>query len=392
MDMDALHEVDSKLNSMAEEFIGKTQRHADPLKAASIHQEAIEQLSAQLVQQVSVKNLFMYANQWGEALKTRQLEGGKDQTLLRAKNDILERALRVKSVDYLREVVPFNTNIAQHALFSANPRGSSKQVTSTVYGVRNVYIKHTTGEVLTTYEARVMGAIQSLWFKKNINGSANGSASVELKYADILTEMGLSDGSANYKRIQEALMRLMNIEVTLTQYQRSKNAEYEEIALTRLIDQIVFRRKIGTSNHYQYKFEIRLPEWLVEANREGNLFDVSLILMNDLKSYLSQGLYWLVSSYPEEPSVTLELSTLAGHFHFLDDDREPIMPVFKIVERIKQACEELQTVGFIDQFEFSGRKQGLLERYLTVTKNPVFLNGPVRSVKDQEEPLQLDLF
>lgn len=381
MDMNALKEVETKLNAMAQEFIGATQRHADPLKAASIHQETIEQLSSALVQQVSVKNLFMYANQWGDALKNRQIDS-EDQELLKAKNDILERALRVKSVDYLREVVPFNTNIAQHALFSANPRASTKQVQSTVYGVRNVFIKHSNGEVLTTYEARVMGAIQSLWFKKNVNGSP----SVELKYADILAEMGLSDGSANYKRIQEALVRLMNIEVTLTQYQRSKNAEYEEIALTRLIDQIVFRRKIGTTSHYQYKFEIRLPEWLVEANRAGNLFDVSLILMNDLKSYLAQGLYWLVSSYPEEPSVKLDLSVLAGHFHFLDDDQVPIMPVFKIVERIKQACEELQTVGFIDRFEFSGKKQGLSDRFLTVVKNPVFLNGI------NEEPVQLELF
>lgn len=389
MDMDALREVDTQLNEMAHEFIGKTQRHTDPLKAASIHQETIEILSAALVQRVSVKNLFMYANQWGETLKTRQLEGGSDRALLKAKNDILERALRVKSVDYLREVVPFNTNIAQHALFSAIPRGTNGQtLTAAAHGVRNVYIKHTTGEALTTYEARVMGAIQSLWFKKNVNGRAT----IELKYADILAELGLSDGSANYKRVQEALMRLWNIEVTLTQYQRSKNAEYEEIALTRLIEQIVFRRKVGAPSHYQYKFEIRLPEWLVEANREGNLFDVSLILMNDLKSYLAQGLYWLVSSYPEEPAVTLELSTLAGHFHFLDDDREPIMPVYKIVERIKQACEELQTVGFIDRFEFAGKKQGLFGRFLTVTKNPVFLNGPVRSVRELNEPVQLDLF
>ncbi|WP_246062072.1 replication initiator protein A [Paenibacillus oralis] len=388
MDMDALREVDTQLNEMTHEFIGKTQRHADPLKAASIHQEMIEQLSAALVQRVSVKALFMYANQWGETLKSQQLEGGNDRLLLKAKNDILERALRVKSVDYLREVVPFNTNIAQHALFSANPNGGNGQAPTTVHGVRNVYIKQTTGEVLTTYEARVMGAIQSLWFKKNVNGQPT----IELKYADILAELGLTDGAANYKRVQEALTRLWNIEVTLTQYQRSKNAEYEEIALTRLIDQIVFRRKVGTPSHYQYKFEIKLPEWLVEANREGNLFDVSLILMNDLKSYLAQGLYWLVSSYPDEPAVTLELSTLAGHFHFLDDDREPIMPVYKIVERIKQACEELQTVGFIDHFEFSGKKQGLLGRFLTVTKNPVFLNAPVRSVRELNEPVQLDLF
>jgi REP element-mobilizing transposase RayT len=92
--------------------------------------------------------------------------------------------------------------------------------------------------------------------------------------------------------------------------------------------------------------------------------------MNDLKSYLSQGLCWLVASYSEEPVVTLELSVLAGHIHFLYDDREPIMPVYKIVERIKQACEELQTVGFIGRYEFTGKKQGLLSRYLTVTPPP----------------------
>ncbi|MBP1991507.1 hypothetical protein [Paenibacillus eucommiae] len=98
----------------------------------------------------------------------------------------------------------------------------------------------------------------------------------------------------------------------LTQYQRAKKAEYEEIALTRLIDQIVLRRKIGTPDHFQFKFEIHFPNWLVEANREGNLFDISLIMMNDLKSYLAQGLYWLIASYSEEPAVTLELTKLAA--------------------------------------------------------------------------------
>jgi hypothetical protein len=77
--------------------------------------------------------------------------------------------------------------------------------------VKSVHIKNNTGEVLTTYEARVMGAIQSLWFKQNVNGTPY----VELKYADILNELGLTDGSANYKRIQEALMRLMKLQSPL---------------------------------------------------------------------------------------------------------------------------------------------------------------------------------
>ncbi|MDQ0496853.1 replication initiator protein A [Paenibacillus brasilensis] len=381
-------QVESQLDAVAKEFLKKTQRLADPLKAATIYQETADALSAELIQSVPVKSLFMYANQSIESLKTR-LDKDNDtanHALIKAKIEILERALRVKSVEYLREVVPINTNIAQHALFSANPKNVSSQMMTTVHGVRSVHIKNNTGEVLTTYEARVMGAIQSLWFKKNVDGKPY----VELKYADILCELGLTDGSANYKRIQEALMRLMNIEVTLTQYQRSKDAEYEEIAFTRLIDQIVFRRKVGTTNHYQYKFQIRLPEWLVEANREGNLFDISLILMNDLKSYLAQGLYWLVSSYADEPVVTLELSTLAGHFHFLDNG-EPIMPVYKIIERIKNACVELQAVGFIEHFEFTGKKQGLVERYLTVTKNPIFLNTVARSREFLPEQIELSI-
>ncbi len=41
-----------------------------------------------------------------------------------------------------------------------------------------------------------MSAIQSLWFT-NIDGKPY----VELKYANILNELGLTDGSANYKRI-----------------------------------------------------------------------------------------------------------------------------------------------------------------------------------------------
>ena len=379
-----MSEVEYRLDAIAKEFVKKTQRIADPLKAATIYQETAEALSAELIQSVPVKSLFIYANQTVDVLKADLQDANADHAFVKAKIEILERALRVKSVDYLREVVPINTNIAQHALFSANPKNVPSQVMTTAHGVRSVHIKNNTGEVLTTYEARVMGAIQSLWFKKNIDGKP----SVELKYADILSELGLTDGSANYKRIQESLMRLMNIEVTLTQYQRAKNADYEEIAFTRLIDQIVFRRKVGTTNHYQYKFEIKLPEWLAEANKEGDLFDVSLILMNDLKSYLAQGLYWLISSYADKPVVKLELATLAGHFHFLDNG-EPIMQVFKIVERIKNACEELKAVGFIDQFEFSGKKQGLNERYVTVTKNPVFLNSPVKSRELLE---QIDLF
>ncbi|OMD35642.1 replication initiator protein A [Paenibacillus odorifer] len=372
--------VEIELDAAAKEFLEKSKRHADPLKAASLSQELIDEISTQLVKHVSVKSLFIYANQMGEQMKASLNDPNTDHAFMKSKIEIMERALRVKSVDYLREVVPFNTNIAQHALFSANPR--TPQALTTAKGVRSVHIKSPSGETLTTYEARVMGAVQSLWFKNN-----NGKPSVELKYADILAELGLTDGAANYKRVQEALIRLMQIEVTLTQYQRSKDGEYEEIALTHLIDQIVFRRKVGSANHYQYKFEIRLPEWLVEANRAGNLFDVSLILMNDLKSYLAQGLYWLVSSYPEDSAVSLELSTLAGHFHFTNEN-EPIMPVYKIVERIKYACEELKTVGFIDSFEFSGKKQGLAERYLTVVKNPVFLNS---IPKLRETPIQMEM-
>ncbi|MBP1991508.1 hypothetical protein [Paenibacillus eucommiae] len=63
------------------------------------------------------------------------------------------------------------------------------------------------------------------------------------------------------------------------------------------------------------------------------------------------------------------------------------------MERIKQACEELQTVGFIDHYEFSGKKQGLLGRFLTVTKNPVFLNVvPEARNRELPQPVQLDLF
>ena len=69
-----------------------------------------------------------------------------------------------------------------------------------------------------------------------------------------------------------------------------------------------------------------------------------------------------------------------------------MMPVYKIVERIKQACDELQTVGFIDAYIFSGKKQGLFGRFLTVTKNPVFLNAPVRPVRELPQPVPMDLF
>ncbi|GAK43420.1 RepB family plasmid replication initiator protein [Paenibacillus sp. UMB7766-LJ446] len=383
--MKEFNEIELCLDDITSEFLKRTRKIGDPLKAATIKQETVDELSTRLIQIVPAKSLFMFANQYIDTVKTQQHDNESDAARAKATVEILERALKVKSVEYLREVVPINRNIAQHALFSANPKNVPNQPTTTVHGVRSVHIKNNTGEVLTTYEARVMGAIQSLWFKQNIDGKPY----VELKYADILNELGLTDGSANYKRIQEALMRLMKIEVTLTQYQRSKDSEYEEIAFTRLIDQIIFRRKVGTTNHFQYKFQIKLPEWLVEANRVGNLFDISLILMNDLKSYLAQGLYWLVSSYPEESTVTFELQTLAGHFHFLDDN-EPIMQVYKIVERIKSACIELQAVGFIERFEFKGKKQGLHDRYLTVTKNPVFLN--TLSQSRELIPEQLEFF
>ena len=71
--------------------------------------------------------------------------------------------------------------------------------------------------------------------------------------------------------------------------------------------------------------------------------------------------------------VKFELVTLASHFHFMDDG-QPVMPVFKIVERITQACEELKKqVGFIDSYEYEGKnKKKLAERFLIVVKNPVF--------------------
>lgn len=385
--MTELDQIERHLDDVANEFVAKVHgRHVDPLKASTVYQETVDAMSILLNQRVLSKGLFMYANQHGETLKAQLQDKqwtGNERAFIQAKVDILERALRVKSVDYLKELVPFNTNIAQHALFSAKPKNVIDQGGVTIDGVRSVHIKSKSGESLTTYDARIMGAIQSLWFKQS-----QGKPVVELKYADILNELGLSDGSTNYKRIQESLIRLKDIEVTLTQYQRSQNAEYEEIALTRLIDQIVFRRKVNTTDNYQRKFEIRLPDWLIQANRNGNLFDVSLILMNDLKSYLAQGMYWLISSYSVDHTVELELSTLAGHFHFIDGG-QPIMPVYKIVERITQACEELKQVGFIDSYQYSGKKQGLNERYLSVVKNPVFLNAPVRQRELPVEQLQL---
>ncbi|KAA8758138.1 RepB family plasmid replication initiator protein, partial [Paenibacillus sp. UASWS1643] len=217
-------------------------------------------------EQVEAKELFMFANQYGEAMKIQVQDQvtSEKRDHLQAQIDILEKALRIQSVDYLGQMVPINTNIAQHALFSAQPR-TSVSVNNPV-GVRAVHFKSNNGAVLTTYEARVMGAVQAISYKQY-----HGHGVVELKYSDIIREMGLSDGAANYKRIQEALMRLKDIEVTLTQYQRSKGAEYEEIKLTRLIDEIVFRRKVGSASHYQFKFQIRLPQWLTDANREGNL-------------------------------------------------------------------------------------------------------------------------
>lgn len=373
-------QIEELIEQLANEFIKINERHTDPLKADTIKQEALDSYSVILNQQIQAKALFMYANQHADLIKARlQDEKVSDKDFIQAKIDILERALRIKSVDYLKELVPFNTNIAQHALFSAKPKNVAKQSGMTVDGVRSVHIRSKNGDVLTTYDARIMAAIQSLWFKHSGN-----KPSVELKYADILNELGLSDGSSNYKRIQESLIRLKDIEVTLTQYQRSKNAEYEEIAFTRLIDQIVFRRKVNTTDNFQRKFEIKLPEWLIEANQNGNLFDISLILMNDLKSYLAQGMYWLIASYSEDHTVKLELSTLAGHFHFVDGG-QPIMPVYKIVERITQACEELKQVGFIGSYSFSGKKQGLVDRYLSVEKNPVFINVPIRNELPPEQ-------
>ncbi|WP_458119321.1 hypothetical protein [Paenibacillus sp. Z6-24] len=38
------------------------------------------------------------------------------------------------------------------------------------------------------------------------------------------------------------------------------------------------------------------------------------------------------------------------------DNAQPIMQVYKIIERIKAACEELRAVGFIDQYEITDKK------------------------------------
>lgn len=383
--------IDAQLHELAIDFLNKSSgRHVDPLKAAAVHQETAETFSAMLIRRVQAKSLFIYANQYLDQMRLQlqdNLLSQEERQLIQTKFAILETAMKEKSVDYLKELVPFSTNLAQHALFSASPKlSASNGDKKAVRGVRSVVIKNKQGEVLTTYDARVMGAIQALWSRQGME-----SNTIELKYSDIISEMGLSDGSTNYKRIQESLKRLMDIEVTLTQYQRKKNAEYEEIALTRLIDQIVFRRKVSITNQYQYKFEIRLPDWLVEANRAGNSFELSLVLMNDLQSFLAQGLYWLLASYPDQPEVTFELNTLAGHFHFLDND-QPVIPIYKIIDRLKQACEELKQVGFIEEFTVRGKKQGLNGRFLKVTKNPLFLSMSVADKAQATVIKQLDLF
>lgn len=376
-----MKQIENLLNQLATKYISMMGRQSDLLKATAMKDEFLDRVSLELTKEINAKSLFLFANQYGESLKLQiRQEDVERGAIVQAMVDILERALRVKSVDYLRELVPFNTNIAQHALFSAKPKNTVPTKGITVEGVRSVHIKSKNGDVLTTYDAKIMGAIQSLWFKKN-----GESTTVELKYADILAELGLSDGASNYKRIQESLIRLKDIEVTLTQFQRSKNAEYEEIALTRLIDQIVFRRKLK-SDMLQRQFEIRFPQWLVETNKDGNFFDVSLILMNDLKSYLAQGMYWLMSSYADDSVVKFELATLASHFHFMDDG-QPVMPVYKIVERITLACEELKQVGFIDSFSYEGKKQGMSDRFLVVTKNPVF--APMKDRKPLIKQLEM---
>jgi hypothetical protein len=116
---------------LASEFVAKVHgRHVDPLKASTVYEETAEGLSGALNRQVQAKSLFMYANQYGESLKARLQDDqctGRDREHAKAKADLLERALRVKSVDYLKELVPINTNIAQHALFSAKPKNTIGQ-------------------------------------------------------------------------------------------------------------------------------------------------------------------------------------------------------------------------------------------------------------------------
>ena len=81
------------------------------MKAAAIRQETLETFSATLNQRVQAKVLFMYANQQqGEMLKAQLQDGqctSSDRAFIQAKIDILERALRVKSVDYLKELDPY---------------------------------------------------------------------------------------------------------------------------------------------------------------------------------------------------------------------------------------------------------------------------------------------
>ncbi|MEW9673507.1 replication initiator protein A [Ammoniphilus sp. 3BR4] len=361
---------------LAEEFVQTYyDKRVDPLKFQVIYQEKIEQLSLRLSRTVQAKALFTYVETSIEELKGKlksQELSSRDEELLKVEIDILERAYNQKAFDYVKELVPFNTNIAQHAIFSARSSNKVKEgeLSITANGVKAVHIKSKTGEILNTYDAQVMAAIQSLWFKKNRGKISN---TLKLKYIDILNELSLTDGAKNYQRIQNSLIRLKDIEVTLTQYQSHKGAQYEEIALTRLIDQIVFRRKVDSIVHFDREFEIKLPDWLVAANENGHFFDISLVLMNDLRSYLAQGLYWLMASYTE-PEFIIELETLAAHFHFLEDDQSLSLPPFKIVERISQACEELKQMGIIRNYQFTGKKRGLKERNLLVVKNTFFVN------------------
>ncbi len=361
---------------LAEEFVQTYfEKRVDPLKFQVIYQEKIEQLSLKLSKTVQAKALFTYVETSLEELKGKlknQQISSRDEELLKVQIDILERTYNQKAIEYVKELVPFNTNIAQHALFSARSSNKVKdgELSLTANGVKAVHIKSKTGEILNTYDAQVMAAIQSLWFKKNHSKISN---TLKLKYIDILNELSLTDGAKNYQRIQNSLIRLKDIEVTLTQYQSHKGAQYEEIALTRLIDQIVFRRKVGSEDHFDREFEIKLPDWLVEANQNGHFIDISLVLMNDLRSYLAQGLYWLMASYVD-PEFKIELETLAAHFHFLEEDKNLSLPAYKIVERISQACEELKQMGIIRNYEFTGKKRGLKERYLVIEKNTFFVN------------------
>lgn len=359
---------------LAEEFVQTYfEKRVDPLKFQVIYQEKIEQLSLRLSRTVQAKALFTYVETSLEELKGKlksQELTSRDEELLKVEIDILERTYNQKAFEYVKELVPFNTNIAQHAIFSARSSNKVKEdeLSITANGVKAVHIKSKTGEILNTYDAQIMAAIQSLWFKKN-----HGKNTLKLKYTDILNELSLTDGAKNYQRIQNSLIRLKDIEVTLTQYQSHKGAQYEEIALTRLIDQIVFRRKVDSEDHFEREFEIKLPDWLVEANQNGHFFDISLVLMNDLRSYLAQGLYWLMASYVD-PQFRIELETLAAHFHFLEEDNNLSLPAYKIVERISQACEELKQMGIIRNYQFTGKKRGLKERYLVVVKNTFFVN------------------